>query len=102
MLRLEKLDYMLTNLICDKIQRKRVTKTYFKAYGKVSAYNIIVKSLPCERIIDYLMIGMAKMRVQEIIAMVAYQDRYAHETKTINQAQLLTAMFKMNTISTID
>ena len=62
MIRLEKLDYMLTNLVHEKIERKRVTKTYFKALGKVSAYNTIVKSLPCERIIDYLMIGMTKAR----------------------------------------
>ena len=42
-----------------------------------------MKSLPCERIIDYLMIGMTKARSQEIIAMVAYQDRFANEVKTI-------------------
>ena len=102
MIRLEKLDFMLTNLVHERIQRKRVTKTYFKALGKVSAYNTIVKSLPCERIIDYLIIGMTKARSQEIIQMVAYQDRFANEVKTITQAQLLTAMQKINTISTID
>lgn len=64
MVRLEKLDFKLTSMVHEKIQCKRVTKSYFKALGKFSAYNTIVKCLPSERIIDYLMIGMAKARSQ--------------------------------------
>jgi len=35
---------------------------------------------------------MAKIRVQEIISLVAYQDRYTHEFKSISEAQFLTTI----------
>lgn len=53
-----------------------MSKAHYKGLGKISAYKTIVKSFPFERIIDYLMIGMTKSRSQEILTMVAFQDRY--------------------------
>ena len=86
MVRLEKIDFALTQMASTKIQRKRTNKQYYKAIGKLSAYSTIIKSLPCERIIDYLIISMTKARCQEIIAMVAYQDRHAAGAKTVSEA----------------
>ena len=45
---------------------------------------------------------MAKIRTQEIIALVAFQDRYAHEVKTISEPQLLSSVHKMKSVETLD
>lgn len=63
-----------------------MTKAYFTTLGKISAHRVIVKCLPFERIIDYLIIGSTKVRVQEIITLTAYQDRYQANECTISQA----------------
>ena len=46
-----------------KIMEKRTAKSYFKSVGKHSTYKTVAKSLPCERIFDFLIMEMAKMRV---------------------------------------
>lgn len=63
MARLERIDFEITSMIHDKIQKKRTAKIYYKAVGKHSTYKMIVKSLPCERIYDYLIMEMTKVRV---------------------------------------
>ena len=102
MARLEKLDFALTNLVFEKVMGKRVRKSYYSTLGKVSAYQTIVNSLPKERILDYLVMGLAKTRTQEIISMVAHQDKHSSVIKSISQAQLLTSLQKMTTVSTLD
>ena len=100
--RLEKLDFELTSMTNEKIQKKRTTKSYYQGLGKLSTYRTIVKSLPCERTIDFLIMALAKMRVQDVICLVAHQDRYTHQVKTIKQPQILTALQKMIVVEQLD
>ena len=62
MKRLESLDFELTSMIHSKIQKKRTAKSYYRSVGKHCTYKVIAKSLPCERIYDFLIMEQAKMR----------------------------------------
>ena len=50
--RLEKIDVDLITSLHTQINRKRSTKLYFKATGKISVYRCITKGLQPERIVD--------------------------------------------------
>ena len=84
------------------MQKKRIAKAHYKSLGKVSAYRTIVKSLPCERIIDYLILGLTKARTQDIVQLVAFQDRHSETVPTVTEARMLTAMQMIKSVSTLD
>ena len=46
----------------DQIAKKRSSKLYFKANGRISTYKCIAKGLEYERIIDYLALNECKAR----------------------------------------
>ena len=56
----------------EEIEKKRSSRLYFKAQGKISAYRCIVKGFPCERVVDYIGIILCKMRIQQILGLIAH------------------------------
>jgi hypothetical protein len=59
----------------DQIEKKRSSKLYYKASGKMATYKCISKCFDVERVIDYLALGECKMRIQTVVAMIATQER---------------------------
>jgi hypothetical protein len=55
----------------DQIAKKRSSKLYFKANGRISTYKCIAKGLEYERIIDYLALNECKARTQNVVCLVA-------------------------------
>ena len=92
---------MVSNLHED-LAKKRSSKLYFKAQGKISAYRCIVKGFPCERVVDYMGIIICKLRIQEILGLIANQDEFDSAFRFVPDNKLYSNTFQMSQILELD
>ena len=86
----------------EEIGKKRSSKLYFKAQGKISAYRCIVKGFPCERVVDYMGIIICKLRIEQILGLIAYQDEFDSQYRFVPDGKLYSSTFQMSEILELD
>ena len=91
--RLEAIDVAMVGNLHEEIGKKRSSKLYFKAQGKISAYRCIVKGFPCERVVDYMGIIICKLRIQQILGLIAYQDEFDSQFRFVPDGKLYSSTF---------
>ena len=100
--RLETIDVQLVGNLHESINKKRSASLFYKSQGQISTYRCLSKGLPSERVIDYFGIVTCKMRVQEIISLIANQDKFDANVKSVNNHEVASATIKMSKVLELD
>jgi hypothetical protein len=104
---MEALDVELVQMTPENILHQRSSKLYFKAYGQICTHKCISRALDFIHIVDYLKLGLTKIRTWETMAL-SCQDRANHaplfdaEQRHKNETELLRTNLIMNHLLALD
>ena len=94
--RLEGIDVSLVKTIEEHIVKKRSSKLYFMALGKMAVYKCISKGLEPIYLTNYLAMALAKLRVLELFELVSNEQAFPKSSSNDSTDQSNSTFAELN------
>ena len=101
------MDVELVQMTPENILNLRSNKLYFKAYGQLCVHKCIARGLDFIHIVDYLNIGLTKVRTWETMSLTCQErpnlaPNPTPEQRQKNEIQLLLLTLKLSHLLALD